>query len=145
MNGAQRIAAIFAASLGAAACTSDQGPGDGNWVYTGLQQAEITAFEIPDTVRALDTLTIVLSAELRLDRVEFSHVQSQWLEDTLEVSVWAETDRWIGNGPMPPTSFTVLHEYAYDVPPPYPPSRFEVWFEEHTSRHHAGTVVVEDE
>jgi len=145
MNGTQRIAVVVAACLGAVSCNSDQGPSGISWVSTGLQLAEITAFEIPDTIRAMDTLTIVLSAELQLDRVGFSHVQVQWLEDTLEVGVWANTDRWVGSGTMPPTSFTVLHEYAYDMPPPYPPSHFEVRFEQPTSRQHAGTVVVADE
>jgi hypothetical protein len=140
----RRLLVLALAAVGSTGCDSDQGPEGTNWIAAGTHLAQITAFEIPDTVGALDTLTIVLSAELTMDRVEFSHIEVLWLGDTLQIGVWANADQWVGSGPMPPTSFTVLHEYDYDVPPPYPPSDFEVWFEERTSKRPADTVVVVD-
>ena len=140
----RRLLVLALAALASTGCDSDQGPEGTNWIAAGTHLAQITAFEIPDTVRALDTLTIVLSAELTMDRVEFSHIQALWLGDTLQIGVWADADHWVGSGPMPPTSPTVLHEYDYLVPPPYPPSGFEVWFEERTSKRPVDTVVVVD-
>ena len=82
MNLVQRSVVFALVLLGALACESDQGP---NWVPAGTHLAQITEFEIPDTVRAADTLTIVLSAMLQMDRVEFSHIETEWIADTLQI------------------------------------------------------------
>lgn len=123
------------------ACGEDSGP---NWIDGGLHAAQITELSIPDTIRASDTLRITLSAELAqpVGRPEFASLDAQRSEHSVEITVWASVDLWAGSGPIPPTSFTVLHEYQHSEPPPFAEGPFAVVLSEPEGPAVADTVYI---
>ena len=83
---------------------------------------------VPQTIGISDTLAVQLWASLRepRSRPAFSHFEVVRDDHQLDLTVRARVDLWIGSGPMPPTSFSVLNGDFYHEPPPFSVGPFEV-------------------
>ena len=110
-----------------AACGEGDATGP-SWRDGGLHLAEIDSVAAPQTIGISDTLSVRLWASLSepTGRPTFSHFEVVRFGHRLDLTVWVRVDLWIGSGPMPPTSFTVLHGDSYHEPPPFSVGDFEV-------------------
>ena len=126
------------------ACNSDPDPLGPAWVDGGTHVAEVFDVVLPDTIRASDTLVIQLSAALNrpTGQPEFSRIETHWIENALQMTVWGDVDLWAGAGLMPPTSLVVLWEHTHREPPPFPVGQFEVLISQPDGAPHTDTVYV---
>ena len=121
-----------------------------SWRDGGLHVAEVDSdvdsVSVPQTIGILDTLALQLWASLYepTGRPTFSHFEVVRSDHRLDLTVWARVDLWIGSGPMPPTSFTVLDGDFYREPPPFSVGDFEVVIRQPDGSTTVDTVLVAD-
>jgi hypothetical protein len=87
------------------------------WDYEGVCQVWVETMEAPDTLRAADTLAVILEGEGWCDQPIFSHVDTARDSFQVDFAVWADCYTWSGSGMMPPTDYWVRCEL--EVPPPF--------------------------
>ena len=105
-----------------ASCTESTGP---QWEYAGVHQVRVFQLDVDETIASDDTLSILLWGDTRPSgRLSLSKIEA--VRDSMEIrlTVWAEVERWIGSGTMPPYDDTV--HCNYQALPPFDAGRFRI-------------------
>lgn len=99
--------------------------GTSDYKFLGVYQVKTTYLDIKEQIGSQDTLVVYLEGDTDPSGyLSLSHIETVRDSFQLELTVWAEVRRWIGEGPPPPCYGCFWYEY--EVLPPFYPGYFRV-------------------
>ena len=121
-------------------CTESSSPGP-DWENIGVRQVIVDRIEVVETLASQDTLVVNLEGYTNPDgRLTLDSIEADRTQTSISLTVWAEVERWIGTGIMPP--FDVSIQCAYKAIPPFDEGKFYIIIEQPDASQLVDSVLV---
>ncbi len=134
-----RVPVVMMTITALASCSESTGP---QWENAGVQQVRVIQLNVPETIASDDTLSILLWGDTRPSgRLSLSKIEA--VRDSMEIglTVWAEVERWVGSGTMPPYDTTI--QCDYQALPPFDAGHFRLVIHQPDGSQLVDSVLVE--
>ena len=122
-----------------ASCSESTGP---QWENAGVHQVRVFQMNVAETIASDDTLSILLWGDTRPSgRLTPSKIEAVRESMEIGLTVWAEVERWVGSGTMPPYDNTIQCDYL--ALPPFDAGHFRVVIHQPDGSQLVDSVLVE--
>jgi hypothetical protein len=122
-----------------ASCSESTGP---QWEHAGVHQVRVFQLNVAETIATDDTLSIQLWGDTQPSgRLSLSKIEAVRESTEIGLTVWAEVERWVGSGTMPPYDNTI--QCDYQVMPPFDAGQFRLEIHQPDGSQLADSVFVE--
>lgn len=109
-------------------CSESSSP-ESDWENIGVHQVIVNQIDVVDTITTQDTLSVVLDGYTNPDgRLTLSSIEADRTPTTISLTIWAEVERWIGTGVMPP--FDTSIQCTYEAIPPFDEGTLNIFVEQ---------------
>jgi hypothetical protein len=109
-------------------CSESSTP-ESDWENIGVHQVIVHQIDVVDTITALDTLAVIIDGYTNPDgRLTLSSIEADRVPAEVSLTIWAEVERWIGTGIMPP--FDTSIRCTYEAIPPFDEGSFYIIIEQ---------------
>ena len=109
-------------------CTGTSVP-ESSWENIGIFQVTVHQIDVADTITPQDTLYIVLDGHTTPEgRLTLSSIEVNRTPNNISLTIWAEVEKWIGTGIMPPFD-TSIH-CTYKATPPFDEGEIDIVIEQ---------------
>ena len=122
-----------------ASCSESTGP---QWEYAGVHQVRVFQLNVAETIATDDTLSILLRGDSRPQgQLSLSRIEAVRESMEIRLTVWAEVERWVGSGTMPPYDNTI--QCIYQALPPFDAGQFRLVIHQPDGSQLVDSVLVE--
>ena len=134
-----RVPVVLMTITALASCSESTGP---QWEFAGVHQVRVIQLNVPETIASDDTLLILLSGDTRPSgRLSLSKIEAVRESMRIGLTVWAEVEKWVGSGTMPPYDNTIQCDYR--ALPPFDAGHFRLVIHQPDGSQLVDSVLVE--
>lgn len=136
---ALRVPVMMIAISMLVSCSGSTGP---QWEDAGIHQVRVFRLDVEETIASDDTLSILLWGDTQPSgRLSLSEIEAVRESSGLELTVWAEVERWVGSGTVPPYDNTI--RCNYQASPPFNAGNFRLVIHQPDGSQLVDSVLVE--
>ena len=122
---------------------SDSSSPESQWENIGVQQVIVDQLDIPNTSIAVDTLSIgIFGCTATTGRLTLSAIEDERTSEDVTLTVWAEVEKWVGNGIMPTIDPSI--QCTYKAIPPFDEGMFYIVIEQPDGSQLVDSVLIEN-